>query len=255
MKTANGASSHQHPSPEPGKEVRTGFLAEVLHHLKVSIIATFALAIIVSAIYPAVVWGLAQALFHNKANGSLIGKDGQPVSNDQDAVGSALIGQNFSDAKYFHPRPSSAGNGYDATSSSGSNLGPTSAKLINGTTKPSTIAATQPGGQPLPGPDVVDFDGIHDRIVHYCHDNNIAFDSSVPLKKFQDAQGNLDDVKLIEAFNADTPLVFTPKQEIPADAVTGSGSGLDPHISIANAKIQAQRVADAEDESSTRWTR
>jgi K+-transporting ATPase ATPase C chain len=246
MKTTNGSSSSRdiHPS-EPAKESGPGFLAEILHHLKVSVIATITLAIIVSAIYPAVVWGLAQALFHNKANGSLIGKDGQYVSKDEDAVGSALIGQNFSDGKYFHPRPSAAGNGYDPTASGGSNLGPTSSKLINGTTKPTTLPSTQPGGDPLPGPDAVDFDGIHDRIVHYCVDNDIAFDSSIPLKQFQDAQGNLDDVKLIKAFNADTALVFTPKQEIPADAVTGSASGLDPHISIANARIQAQRVADA----------
>jgi len=246
MKTTNGSSlSYESHPPEPAKESGPGFFKEFLHHLKVSLIATIALTIIVSAIYPAVVWGLAQGLFHNKANGSLIGKDGQPVSKDEDAIGSALIGQSFSDAKYFHPRPSAAGNGYDPTASGGSNLGPTSSKLINGTTKPSTIAATQPGAQPLPGPDVVDFDGVHDRIVHYCLDNNIAFDSSLPLKQFQDAQGNVDDVKLIEAFNADTALVFTPKQEIPADAVTGSASGLDPHISIANAKLQALRVADA----------
>jgi K+-transporting ATPase c subunit len=97
----------------------------------------------------------------------------------------------------------------------------------------------------LPGRDAVDFDGVRDRIVHYCDENNLEYVSSVPVKNFKDAQGNLDDVKLIKAFNADTPLVFTPKNPIPADAVTASGSGLDPHISVTNAQIQSQRVADA----------
>ena len=207
---------------------------EFLKHLRVSIVATIVLAVIVSGIYPAVVWGLSQLLFPWQANGSLIDKDGKPVTKDGQAIGSALLGQNFSDAKYFHPRPSSAGNGYDPTSSGGSNLGPTSAKLINGTTKKDDK-----------GNEVVDFDGIHDRIVHYCVDNNVEFDSSTPLKEFQDKQGNLDDVKLIKAFKADKPLIFTPKREIPADAVTGSGSGLDPHISVENARIQAARVAAA----------
>lgn len=205
-----------------------------LQHLRVSIIATIMLAIMVCGIYPAVVWGLAQILFPWQANGSLIGKDGKPVTKDGDAVGSALLGQNFSDSKYFHPRPSSAGNGYDPTSSGGSNLGPTSAKLINGTTKKDDK-----------GNEVVDFDGVRDRIVHYCVENNIEFESTSPLEDFQDNRGNLNDVKLIKAFNADQPLLFKPKMEIPADAVTASGSGLDPHISIANATLQAPRVATA----------
>ena len=243
MNTDNHKSAGMNRASE-SPVVKRGLIAETFTQLKVSIIATVVLAILVSAIYPAVTWALAQALFHDKANGSLIGKDGRPVNKDEDAIGSSLIGQNFSDAKYFHPRPSAAGNGYDATASGGSNLGPTSAKLINGTTKSTTVAATQPGAAPAPGPDAVDFDGIHDRIVHYCLDNNIAFTSSVPLKQFQDAQGNLDDVKLIKAFNADSPLRFMPLQEIPADAVTASGSGLDPHVSPANAMLQAQRIAD-----------
>ena len=94
--------------------------------------------------------------------------------------------------------------------------------------------------------EVVDFDGIGLRMVHYCVDNGIPYESSVPLDQFKSAQGDLDEVKLIKAFNDDkAPLVFTPKAPIPADAVTGSSSGLDPHISPGNAGAQAARVAKA----------
>ena len=187
-----------------------------------------ALTILTGLIYPAAMTGICQAMFSKKANGSLVTQNGK-------IVGSSLIGQSFSKPEYFHPRPSSAGAGYDATNSLGSNLGPTSAKLMHGTTKTDDK-----------GKEVVDFDGIEDRIVHYCVDNDIAFSSSVPLDQFKDAQGNLDDVKLIKAFNdPKDPLIFTPRTQIPADAVTGSASGLDPHISPANADLQVGRVAKA----------
>jgi len=219
------------------QEQPAGFIREMLTHLRISIVATVALGIIVCGAYPVVVWGLAQLLFHHQANGSLIKKDGTPTDNDAEAVGSSLLGQPFNDAKYFHPRPSAAGSGYDSTASAGSNFGPLSAKLLNGTTKPST----QPSAPPL-----VDYDGIKLRTILYAQDNGIDIvETSLPLKNFQDDKGNYDQAKLITAFNdGDHPLTFRTSKPVPPDAVTASASGLDPHISVANAQMQAKRVAD-----------
>ena len=91
-----------------------------------AIMATVVLAVITGIVYPLAVTGIAQLAFREKANGSLI-KDNEKI------IGSRLIGQNFTKPEYFHPRPSATGKrGYDASSSSGSNLGPTNAKLIEG---------------------------------------------------------------------------------------------------------------------------
>ncbi len=139
--------------------------------------ATFILALVCCGLYPLVVYGIAQVAFPYKANGSLI------VAKDGTVRGSELLGQNFTEAKYFHPRPSAAGGGYDAANSSGSNLGPTSQKLN---------------------------DAIKDRIAAYRTENGLKETDSVP-----------------------------------ADAVTASSSGLDPHISLRNAELQAARVAKA----------
>src|SRR5215472_12299123 len=201
----------------------------MLKELKPAFLMMLVMTVLTGLLYPAVITGIAQVAFRDQANGSLITANGQ-------VVGSRLIGQNFSKDEYFHPRPSSAGNGYDPTATSGSNLGPTSAKLFNGTTKMDDKTKQE----------VVDFDGIKNRVVHYCVDNGLPYESSAPLDNFKDDKGNLDDVKLIKAFNDDkTPLVFASKTPIPADAVTGSASGIDPHISPRNAELQAARVAKA----------
>jgi K+-transporting ATPase ATPase C chain len=197
---------------------------QILPGLRIKLFMT----IVFGIVYPLAITGISQVVFPHQANGSLI-KVGDKV------VGSEIIGQNFTKPEYFHPRPSSAGGGYDASASSGSNLGPTSAKLVRGTIKTDDKKN-----------EIVDFEGISLRVVHYCVENNIPYESSVPLDWFKDASGGLDDVKLIKAFNDDkAPLVFTPKAPIPADAVTGSASGLDPHITPDSAQVQAARVAKA----------
>jgi K+-transporting ATPase ATPase C chain len=252
-----------------------------LHHLWASIAFTITLGIICCGIYPLIVWAIAQGIFPHQANGSLIKRDGTYTTKDDEAVGSALLGQPFSLPQYFHPRPSAAGAGYDPTSSGGSNLGPLSDKLINGATQTAAAPATQPSTQPTtqaaapttaPTTAPVEslaFDGVRLRTLHYAVDNNLKFKlysvkpdgsrTEVPLKQYEDSQGNLNDVALVDAFPhppadaADrTVLVagdFTTADGtpvlIPGDAVTASGSGLDPHISPANAAIQAPRIADA----------
>jgi K+-transporting ATPase ATPase C chain len=137
---------------------------------------TLVLTVLTGLVYPGVVTGVAQVFFPKQAHGSLVSAGGK-------VVGSELIGQNFTRPEYFHPRPSAAGkDGYDATSSTGSNYGPTNQRLI-------------------------------------------------------------DRVKAsVEEYRKENPDYHGP---IPADAVTASGSGLDPHISPANAEIQAARVAKA----------
>jgi K+-transporting ATPase ATPase C chain len=141
-----------------------------------AIVLTLLLMVITGLLYPGVVTGLAQVLFPHQANGSLIESNGK-------VVGSALIGQSFASAKYFHPRPSAAGSGYVGDSSSGTNKGPTDRKLAD------TLVA-------------------------------VAVDSAVKTEG-------------------------AVKGQVPADMVTSSGSGLDPHISPANAALQVARVAKA----------
>lgn len=152
-------------------------MKEFLSEMRGAVMSTLILAVVCCGLYPLVVFGIGQALCHDKANGSLI------VDTSGTVRGSRLLGQQFSSEKYFHARPSAAGNGYDPTSSGGSNLGPTSQKL---------------------------HDSIAQNISDYRTQNGLATNAPVP-----------------------------------ADAVTASASGLDPHISLDNAEIQVPRVAKA----------
>ena len=262
------------------KPVETG--GSLLGHLLSSLSAMFVLVVICCGLYPLLVWGIAQGVFPNQANGSLLTKDGKPTVKDDDAVGSALLGQPFLLPAYFHPRPSAAGNsagtpaaptsfssagGYDPTSSGGTNYGPLNDGLLNGATvTPTTQPATQPATTTAPTTapaETLGYDGIRLRTLHYALDNGLTFKlrkggAEVPLKQFQAADGSLNDTALVDAFphpTSDAGLTGLTADsfagpdgkpvEIPADAVTASASGLDPHISPENAALQAQRVADA----------
>jgi len=197
-------------------------------HLKTGFLMMVVMTVITGLAYPALITVVAQTALRDRANGSLIEVNGQ-------VVGSRLLGQRFTRPEYFHPRPSAAGAGYDPTASGGTNLGPTNAKLFNGTIKLDDKKN-----------DIVDFDGLKLRIVHYCVENGLPFDASRPLASFTDTKGGLDDVALIKAFNDErAPLTVVPRTPLPADAVTASASGLDPHISPRNAEFQAARVAKA----------
>ena len=135
------------------------------------------LTVLTGLAYPLLVTGVAQVAFADKADGSLVHTTSGRV------VGSSLIGQDFTGAGWFHGRPSAAGDGYDPTASSSSNLGPTNPDLLK---------------------------AVAGRVTAYRRENGLAAGARVPV-----------------------------------DAVTAAGSGLDPHISIANARLQAPRVARA----------
>ncbi len=150
----------------------------ILSEIRPAIVSTIIFAVVCCGLYPLAVTGISKVAFAKKADGSLI------LDKNGTVIGSELLGQNFTGEGYFHPRPSVAGaTGYDAASSSGSNLGPTSQKLA---------------------------DLIKERVAAYRTTNGLA-----------------------------------ETQVIPADAVTASGSGLDPHISCTNAALQVARVAKA----------
>lgn len=160
--------------------------------LRTAIALLLVFVVLTGFVFPIAVWGIGQTIFPHQANGSLIKDPSGKV------IGSELIGQNFTDPKYFHPRPSAAGSGYDAANSGGTNLGPTSDKLINGIKDDPTTEADET------------YHGIKDLAKNYRETNGIP-----------------------------------PDAKLPADAVTRSASGLDPDISIANALLQAPRVAKA----------
>ncbi len=133
---------------------------ELARQTRNAVLMLVVLTVLLGLIYPIVMTGIAQLLFPYQANGSLV-KDGSGK-----VIGSALIGQNFADPKYFHPRPSAAGqNGYDATASGGSNLGPTNQKLI---------------------------DAVKDRATTYREENGLAADAQVPADAVTASASGLD---------------------------------------------------------------
>jgi K+-transporting ATPase ATPase C chain len=164
-----------------------------MKHLRPAVVLTLLFVVVTGLLFPGVVWAIGRVAFPTQAAGSLIKDAGGNV------VGSALLGQNFSKPEYFHPRPSAAGAGYDAANSGGTNLGPTSDKLING-----------------------------------VKDDPATKDVDETYLGFRD---------LAQAYREENGLL--PDAVIPADAATRSASGLDPHISPANADLQVPRVAKA----------
>jgi K+-transporting ATPase ATPase C chain len=154
-----------HPPPD---------LADLRSQLRPLLVGVPLLTLLTGVAFPLLLAVIARPLFPHQARGSLLSKDGA-------VVGSELIGQNFSGPRYFHPRPSAAGAGYDGTASNGSNLGPSNPKLR------AEVGA------------------------------------------------------LAEAYRRTNGL--PPGAAVPIDAVTRSGSGLDPHISPANAALQVPRIA------------
>jgi K+-transporting ATPase ATPase C chain len=109
----------------------------------IAVLMTIATTILLGLVYPLVVTVLAQVLFHDKANGQLIYSDGT-------LIGSRIIAQPFTGPKYFHPRPSAAGNGYDAANSAGTNLGPTNQKLITRIQGDVEMLHAENPSQPIP---------------------------------------------------------------------------------------------------------
>jgi len=209
-------------------------------HLVSSIFMLLGLTVVLGFGYPLLVTGLAEIGFGHQANGSLVYRDGK-------LVGSSLLGQSFTGKsgnpipKYFQPRPSAAGTGYNATESSATNLGPSNPLLIGfvagvntvgldgqrsatnpfATASDPTCVPTDPKGNPVTSPTpgqtyartkdaayVCDPNTVPERAIAYRSFNGLAADASVPV-----------------------------------DAVTASASGLDPDISVANALDQVPRVA------------
>jgi potassium-transporting ATPase KdpC subunit len=214
-------------------------LASWYRQLLSSVLLTVVVAVAVGIIYPAVVWAIGQAAFKSKADGSLVTRNGQ-------VVGSSLVGQGFSDAKgnplpqYFQPRPSDAGTGYEGTSSGASNLGPGDPRLAGfipgfntvgldgqpSKTNPFATAADpycvplSPQGSPVIAP-------VPGEKFQLSHGSYVCDPSTVPERAIA-----------YRAFNG-----LSATAVLPVDAVTASASGLDPDISIANADLQAPRVA------------
>jgi potassium-transporting ATPase KdpC subunit len=207
-------------------------------HIVTSLVMFVVLTVLLGLIYPLAVYAIGQVGFKDKAEGSLVKVDGR-------VAGSKLIAQDFTSAKYFHPRPSKAGtgydgNGYDAGASAASNQGPSNPKLIGNVPGVNIDGATNPYATPtdprcLPV-QATDKDG-----------NDVTDKGGNPVyEKNKDGTYVCDPGTIPErvlAYRAENGLASSVK--VPVDAVTASFSGLDPDISVANAQLQAPRVASA----------
>jgi K+-transporting ATPase ATPase C chain len=146
-----------------------------MKHLRPAILLTLFFVVVTGLVFPGIVWAIGRVAFPSQASGSLI-KDARG-----DVVGSALLGQNFSKPEYFHPRPSAAGAGYDAANSSGTNLGPTSDKLVNGTKDdPATKDADET------------YLGYRDLAKAYREENGLAPDALIPADAATRSASGLD---------------------------------------------------------------
>jgi K+-transporting ATPase ATPase C chain len=146
-----------------------------MKYLRPAIVLTLLFVVFTGFGFPALMYGIGRA-FPQQADGSMV------TDKSGKVVGSELIGQNFAKPEYFHPRPSAAGNGYDANNSGGTNLGPTSDKLING------IHKKLPDGKDDPG----NFDGIVDLVKAYRKENNLADNTPVPADAVTRSASGLD---------------------------------------------------------------
>jgi potassium-transporting ATPase KdpC subunit len=211
-------------------------------HLIASLIMLVVVTVTLGFGYPLVVTGLSQLFFHRQANGSLIYRNGK-------LVGSQLLGQEFTDAKgnplpqYFQPRPSAAGAGYDGSSSGASNLGPSNPLLIGFVAGVNTVGLDGKPSATNP------FATTADPACVPLNSAGTPVTSPAPGQKYQKtASGQYvcdpntvpERAIAYRAFNG-----MAPDASVPVDAVTASGSGLDPDISVQNALDQAPRVARA----------
>ena len=212
--------------------------------LVTGLLMTIVLTVLLGFAYPLVVTGISQLTMSKRANGSLVKADGK-------VVGSSLIGQSFADKdgnplpRYFQPRPSNAGDGYDAMASAGSNFGPSNPNLIGNVPgvvfgddgKPLTTNVYATAADPYCVPvQATDKDGndVTDSAGNPVYERNkdgsyVCDPNTVPER-----------VLAYRSFNG-----LAANVKVPSDAVTSSASGLDPQISVANARLQADRVARA----------
>ena len=204
--------------------------------LIISLRITIILLLIVSGVYPLLVWGVAQAAFPNQANGSLVTGAGGKV------VGSALLAQSFTKPEYFHPRPSAAGGGYDPTASSGTNLGPTSDKLINGIHKKLSNGKDDPGN----------FDGVKDLAAAYRTENDLPANAPIPVDavtrsasgldpQISPANAHLQVARVSKARGVSTDMV----QKLVAQNTQGRDLGFlgEPRVNVLTLNLALDRAA------------